>query len=61
MKGGTEMFKIDNNELAMVESFVESEYVESSDCYYSMGGCMTCSNSCAENCANKCKASKEKK
>ncbi|MDO5330746.1 MAG: hypothetical protein Q4F15_04930 [Bacillota bacterium] len=55
------MFKIDNNELAMVESFVESEYVESSDCYYSMGGCMTCSNSCAENCANKCKASKEKK
>lgn len=50
------MFKIENDILEMMSGFVQEEYKQ----HYNLaqfGGCMDCSNSCAENCAYKCKRS----
>lgn len=49
------MFNIGNDVLEMMNSFVSAEYKEHLDGVRFFGGCMDCSNSCAENCAYKCK------
>ena len=49
------MFNIKEELLALVESFVQKEYVPATADGVTYFGCMDCSNSCAENCAVKCK------
>ena len=50
------MFNLKEDLIKAMEEFVSNEYVPTSDevRYF---GCMDCSNSCAENCAIKCKKS----
>ena len=49
------MFKIEENLMIAVEEFVQNEYVAELPMGVHFFGCMDCSNSCAENCAHKCK------
>ncbi len=49
------MFNIKEELLAIVEKFVQKEYVPAVADGVQYFGCMDCSNSCAENCAKKCK------
>ena len=49
------MFNIKEELLAIVEKFVKKEYVPVPADGVQHFGCMDCSNSCAENCAVKCK------
>jgi hypothetical protein len=49
------MFEIEKNLMAEVEEFVQEEYVSDLPVGTHFFGCMDCSNSCAENCAAKCK------
>ncbi len=51
------MFKVKEELLSMVEKFVQDEFVPASASEIRYFGCMDCSNSCAENCAVKCKKS----
>ena len=53
------MFKFSEEIAKSIEMFVAKEESDKAfDRTTMMGGCMDCSNSCAENCARKCKASK---
>ena len=54
-QGGIVMFEIEKNLMAEVEEFVQEEYVSDLPVGTHFFGCMDCSNSCAENCAAKCK------
>lgn len=50
------MFNIKEELRKMMEAFVEKQYVPApAGAPMQFGGCMDCSNSCAENCAAKCK------
>lgn len=49
------MFKIEETLWTAVEEFVEKEYASAQAGNVHYFGCMDCSNSCAENCAAKCK------
>ena len=49
------MLNIKEDLLAMVEKFVKAEYTPTPAGGPVFFGCMDCSNSCAENCAIKCK------
>ena len=51
------MFKISEDVLELMSGIVDREYEALYDSESAFGGCMDCSNSCAENCAYKCKAS----
>ncbi len=59
-KGEITMFKIKDELLAVVEKFVKKEYVPATANGPRFFGCMDCSNSCAENCAIKCKKNGKK-
>ena len=56
------MFSIKEELVKLMESFVQKQYVPvaAGAQVVNMGGCMDCSNSCAENCAAKCKGSKSR-
>ena len=54
------MFNIKEELLALVEKFVQKEYVPVPAGGPQYFGCMDCSNSCAENCAIKCKKNGKK-
>lgn len=49
------MFNIKEELLSLVQAFVKKEYVPVTPEGVQFFGCMDCSNSCAENCAAKCK------
>ena len=51
------MFNIKEELLALIENFVQKEFVPVPVPAEGVRffGCMDCSNSCAENCAHKCK------
>lgn len=49
------MFNIKEELMELVEKFVQKEYVPAVAEGVQYFGCMDCSNSCAENCAVKCK------
>lgn len=53
------MFKFNEEVAKSMAQFVEREHDANKAVERSMmGGCMDCSNHCAENCARKCKGSK---
>jgi len=54
------MFKINEEIAKSIMQFVANEHDAGNAAAHvvAMGGCMDCSNHCAENCARKCKASK---
>lgn len=57
------MFNLKEEIAKLMEAFVQKEFVPvaagaGANTNVKFGGCMDCSNSCAENCAVKCKASK---
>lgn len=54
------MFNIKEELLKVIEGFVRREYVPATANGISFFGCMDCSNSCAENCAIKCKKNGKK-
>ena len=54
------MFKVKEELLAVIEKFVKKEYVPVPADGPRFFGCMDCSNSCAENCAIKCKKNGKK-
>ncbi len=56
----TIMFKINEEIAKSIMQFVANEHDAGNAAAHvvAMGGCMDCSNHCAENCARKCKASK---
>lgn len=52
------MFNLKGEVIKIIELFIQKEYVVATNVdthILEMGGCMDCSNSCAENCAVKCK------
>lgn len=52
------MFKLSEELVQSMELFVGKEYVaHADDSAHNFGGCMDCSNSCAEKCAYRCKGS----
>ena len=54
------MFDIKEELLTIVEQFVKKEFVPIPADGIQYFGCMDCSNSCAENCAIKCKKNGKK-
>lgn len=54
------MFKFNEEVAASMAQFVAKEHnaEKAADRVMTMGGCMDCSNHCAENCARKCRGSK---
>ncbi len=54
------MFKFSEEITKSMTQFVEREHnaEKATERVMMMGGCMDCSNHCAENCARKCKGSK---
>nr|MBQ8890797.1 hypothetical protein [Clostridia bacterium] len=54
------MFKVNEELIASVEKFVNKEFVPANANGLQFFGCMDCSNSCAENCAIKCKKNGKK-
>ena len=49
------MFNVKEELLAIIDKFVNKEFVPVTADGVQYFGCMDCSNSCAENCAVKCK------
>jgi hypothetical protein len=54
------MFNLKEELVKAMEMFVQKEYVPATADGIQFFGCMDCSNSCAENCAVKCKKNGKK-
>ena len=59
-KGDAIMFNLKEELVKAMEMFVQKEYVPATADGIQFFGCMDCSNSCAENCAVKCKKNGKK-
>lgn len=59
-KGDAIMFNLKEELVKAMEMFVQKEFVPATADGIQFFGCMDCSNSCAENCAVKCKKNGKK-